>query len=614
MKNIFIILVICFFTNSILGQDYQKQANEAAKDRNIPASQEVSFKANYIVNAKQIAIMAAKAVFTPPPFTTDICDDGGFETKNFSTWGWTAINNIRNVPGSLATTYLSNQVLSANPTTNTILSTIYSWEIVSAGSDPNAALPKVHSGNKALKIGSSNNYYSAESVMKTINVTASNANLTFWYALVLQDPGNSHTITEKPYFGVRIHSAGSIAFAPILPVIGGMATSPIIADSSGFWILSGIKRIRPWTCASVNLSQYIGKQITIEFLVSDCSQGMHYGYAYIDDICMGCAGSDMGDASLKAISKDCGPTAIVDGAYTLPHNATTTGTLNSITAQLYQGGSPIGSIITIPSANINNATQTFNFSMSLFGAVPVGNYDIVIKAYFTLSGSTFSTISNLNGVIAGVNNDWKSVCPPPQCCHNKFSVISAAAIPPSYPYSGGTYSIEDFNVYVPNDIPLTEIKVNVESFEIISAYKDCLKCDNKPVTLGSLFGVSTIGTGADMLTLTTQPYGNGNNVNTNNNELIWSNINGVTLNTTDKLSVVYLLPSSNDIPCCATKAKVCIRISWRDIDCNYCEVFTCSTIDLKNPKDLKPGSTLPNLTTLYLNSRGVFVTGHADGF
>jgi len=116
------------------------------------------------------------------------------------------------------------------------------------------------------------------------------------------------------------------------------------------------------------------------------------------------------------------------------------------------------------------------------------------------------------------------------------------------------------------------------------------------------------------LTLSNQPYGNGNGPNNNNNELIWSNPNGVTLNTTDKLRITYVLPADKDISCCANKAKVCIRISWKDVNCGYCEVFTCSTIDLRNPKDLRPGYQLPNLLYLFLASRGNTVSPPVDGF
>jgi len=39
---------------------------------------------------------------------------------------------------------------------------------------------------------------------------------------------------------------------------------------------------KDWTPISVNLSDYAGQTVTIEFITSDCTQGGHFGYAYFD--------------------------------------------------------------------------------------------------------------------------------------------------------------------------------------------------------------------------------------------------------------------------------------------------------------------------------------------
>lgn len=589
-----------------------------------------------------------------PSIKTDLCDDGGFEVKDFSNWGWTMVQYQKAL--SASNLIFKNTVTGiGNPfdfsfTNNfsTNVNTLTCWEIVSTGSDPvYSNLSRTHSGNKALRLGRieldsgilANN--GAEAIQKTISIDSSNTSLSFWYALVLEDPtGDSgHSDDRSPAFGVRIYvNTTNVSYIPISPIIPGFSTDPLspytTTTSHPFWTDSIITergiftnfgqnklppqatRIRDWTCGSVDLSEYIGQKITIEFIVNDCSQRGHFGYAYIDDICMGCENSDMGDASIDGISNGCGPVSYVNGTYTLPQKSSNTGTLNSITAILYQNGVPTAYSSLLPNGSINNSSQTFNFPMSIFNNIPSGSFDIVLEASFTFSGLTYVTTSNVHGFIIGINNDWKSECPIPlpKCCHNNFAVVSPVISPISYPYNAGTYSIENFNVTIPNNIPLTEIRVNVESFEIQSAFSDCQKCENKPIALGSIFGISTIGSGINTLHLTIQDYGTGNNININNNELIWSNTNGVSLNSNDKIGIVYLLPSSNKIPCCALKAKICIRISWRDIDCNYCEGFTCSIIDLKNSDDNVNGSSLPSVHQLYLNTRGIYNSGKANGF
>src|SRR5207253_8487539 len=40
-----------------------------------------------------------------------------------------------------------------------------------------------------------------------------------------------------------------------------------------------------WITVTLDLTSYIGQNVTIESLVSDCNQGGHYGYCYIDGDC-----------------------------------------------------------------------------------------------------------------------------------------------------------------------------------------------------------------------------------------------------------------------------------------------------------------------------------------
>ena len=626
MKKIITLILLSFFTNSIFAQDYNKLAESAAKEQKIAPEHINNFKINYINNLKNIILANKKDAFRTNTIT-DICDDGGFEAKDFSSWGWTIIDN-RKVGTNIVFNSIKTGVGSLLTSAISSTTALSQWEIVTSGFDDLfPTLPKVHSGNKALKLGRKESpsilpYCSAETIEKTINITAINKELTFWYALVLQDPylsANKHNVGEAPAFGIRVKTGTTYSYLPILPVVGS-GTSPIEALNNPFLINSipspytETIAMRPWTCGRVDLSSYVNQTITIQFVINDCMHAGHFGYVYLDDICLGCTGSDMGDASITGISKDCGKDALVNGSYTLPHSSSVTGTLNSLQAQLYQGGLPFGSPITISSTYINTGTKTFNFPMSLFGTVPLGNYDIVVKANFTFSGSTYSTTSPTTGFITGINNDWKSECPQTDlnCCKNTLQMVTASLVPPSYPYNEGTYSVEKYNITIPNNVPITEVKVNVTSFEWKSDKEDCKQCQIKPVNLGSLYGGFSIG--GTFVGPTSQPYGTGIGATSNNNELVFSFPSGKNFVVGDFMRLTYLLPPEKDLSCCQTKAKVCFKISWKDINCGYCEVFTCSDIDLKNPSELKAGFPLPDRLMLYLNSRNLFVTGHADGF
>ncbi len=154
------------------------------------------------------------------------------------------------------------------------------------GSDPvvGAALPVVGpgGGSSSLMLGDgpvTGGYASRASISFT--VSAANANFTYRYACVLQDPVSGHTDPERPYFNVHLRDgAGNLIMCGEYmvmakpPVVGFTETSP---GSAIWW--------RNWTTVMVPLSSYIGQCVTVQFTSSDCSQGGHYGYAYIDGDC-----------------------------------------------------------------------------------------------------------------------------------------------------------------------------------------------------------------------------------------------------------------------------------------------------------------------------------------
>ena len=258
------------------------------------------------------------------------------------------------------------------------------------------------------------------------------------------------------------------------------------------------------------------------------------------------------------------------------------------------------------SATITNSNNVVIASqISTNGVVP-------LSYTFSQSGDYSITYSlKVNGVVCTTcKMVFRVELEPNPCCINTFSFWTDIAVPESYPFSEGTYSVEDFLVKGANTIPITELKVTVENFELISQYADCLKCYNLPATLGSILGGITIGNGSNKLTLETQPYGNGNQLAANINEVIWKNPNGVTLNTTDSIRLIYILPGKSEIPCCVDSVKVCVRFSYRDINGGYCEAYNCTIVPLRS----KGTNTLPTLQQLFQNSRGVFNPSKAPGF
>lgn len=260
-----------------------------------------------------------------------------------------------------------------------------------------------------------------------------------------------------------------------------------------------------------------------------------------------------------------------------------------------------GSISINPSGGVAPYTITVNgvASQPNLTGLAAGNYGISITDGNGCTATERVTVFN-------------EPCPPNPCCKNTLSLSSAATIPPSYPYNEGTYAVEKYNFTTPSNAPITELKVEVISFEWLDEPEDCKQCQIKSPNLGSILGGINIG--GLTIPATVQPYGNGLASVSNNNEVVFSFPNGRNINPGDFLRLVYLLPPEKNLTCCQTKAKVCRKITWKDINCGYCEVYDCSTVDLKNKSELPIGFSLPTITTLYLNSRDIFSNGRAAGF
>ena len=159
--------------------------------------------------------------------------------------------------------------------------------IMTGGTDPWCPIPVIPpSGGKSIRLGHSNvtapNNYKAQRIRQTFQVSSANPSFVYQYAIVLENP--SHDITDQPYFKIRmldvnnndITCASYDVNSSSAPSIGGFTQ-----------ITTGGKIIlyKSWSTVTVPLINYIGQNVTIEFTTSDCAQGGHFGYAYVQCLC-----------------------------------------------------------------------------------------------------------------------------------------------------------------------------------------------------------------------------------------------------------------------------------------------------------------------------------------
>lgn len=107
------------------------------------------------------------------------------------------------------------------------------------------------------------------------------------FALVLEEPNGGHSNEEKPYFQIKYNDLTTneditcgdyrvVADAGD-PEFGSSKFQPVFIGSP--------TKFLQWDTSLLDLSERIGHNIKVTFVVSDCALGGHLGYAYIDGGC-----------------------------------------------------------------------------------------------------------------------------------------------------------------------------------------------------------------------------------------------------------------------------------------------------------------------------------------
>ncbi len=153
--------------------------------------------------------------------------------------------------------------------------------IVTGGFDVNVGvLPRLNprGGTYSVMLGDENGGREVSMMTHVAKITAAKPYFTYDFAVVFWDP--SHPTNEQPFFNVEFLDSNGVA----IPSCGNYF---VITGASvpGFITHTGTWRYKPWSRITVDLSAYIGQDITVRFTVADCGYGAHDGRAYIDGSC-----------------------------------------------------------------------------------------------------------------------------------------------------------------------------------------------------------------------------------------------------------------------------------------------------------------------------------------
>ncbi len=358
----------------------------------------------------------------------NLCANGGFENGNnafthFGSQFGSGSNNCAFVNG-----------MTWNPTVagSSVSNVANRMQVVTAGADPVVpGLSRTRNGNGALRInshlnasGGSCGAYGAQAdkAATTFVVDASATTLTFWYAVVMQNPNHPGSNGQNPFFTARIRNENTGALIQQIcfdPSQNNLQAGGNNCNSNILW--------QPWTCASFNLSQFVGQRVTLEFIAADCGQTGHFGYAYIDDICSSCSSRGNNGALTITSTDNCFTNGIgFSGTFATPPTAGAT--LQSLTVQLRRNGTVVTTITPVTNSN---GTYTGNIPASFF--TNGVSYDLVAVATFNVPGT--GQVITTAEIQPGINNDITAVTT--GCCDPNDSpgfTISTAC-------NNGVYSV-----------------------------------------------------------------------------------------------------------------------------------------------------------------------------
>ncbi|MEO8762605.1 MAG: T9SS type A sorting domain-containing protein [Bacteroidia bacterium] len=277
-----------------------------------------------------------RTIVNPPQVNSNACVNAGFETGTTSGWAFFSGDvNAVNLPCNAC-------AITAGAITSVVNDTSTRTSQCTSGVDKYGGFPVVaptpFGGNYSLLLNDATAGGKIQRASYTFVVDNATDLFTFQYAVILQSGG--HPANQQPYFHVDVTDLTTNATmpcsqydasAPTTGPLAGWNTSPL--DATVYF--------KSWESVNIDLQSAIGHTVSVNFIVSDCSQGGHFGYCYIDAAC-----GNINLSNTINLPSACDTTAsvIINAPYgyssyqwfgpNQPYNAIAGGTLSTLTTSV----------------------------------------------------------------------------------------------------------------------------------------------------------------------------------------------------------------------------------------------------------------------------------------
>lgn len=257
----------------------------------------------------------------------------------------------------------------------------------------------------SARMNSAQANYRACRMRYTMTLSPTNRSINYAFALVLYDGG--HSVADQPYFKISVTDQNNNPIGGTCGVYN-VNTTQVATDTS--FHQSGIAPgwgiyYRPWRMYSVDLSSPLYATVTavnLEFTVSGCAQGGHWGYAYVDAECsQGGAYSSLCAGTNTAVLT--APTGYVQYQwYLLPGMTAMSPTVGGNTGTLTINPAIVGQVYQVQMKTPNGCTVSLNDTIKISGV----NITSIGSTPTCPGGSSGTAIVNVIGSNTGYAYTW----------------------------------------------------------------------------------------------------------------------------------------------------------------------------------------------------------------
>ena len=115
--------------------------------------------------------------------------------------------------------------------------------------------------------------------------TVSDSYLKFHYILGFEETGGSHALNEKGFCSFKVRDASNNLLPCSFDIYENDPSETWTHDNS----VNPVYLMSSWNSVTIDVSSYIGQNLTIEVWTADCTEGAHPGYGYFDFECLSSA-------------------------------------------------------------------------------------------------------------------------------------------------------------------------------------------------------------------------------------------------------------------------------------------------------------------------------------